>query len=306
VARGVASSGPKSQRLTFTSGTGEIGIENQDLNRWGMNFVRGKAFEGFVCVRAGRPAELFVALESRDGRKVYAEQRLKVSGRDWQKLSFSLKPDTADATSRFALKLKQPGSVTLGYAFLQPGDWGRFKGLPVRKDVAEGLIRQGITVLRQGGCMANAAEYRWKKMIGPRERRPPYAGWWYPHSSNGWGIFDFLNFCEAAGFLAIPDVNMGETPQDMVDFIEYVKGPVDSTWGRQRAADGHPAPYELKYLELGNEERVNEDYWLKFKPMAEAIWASDPDIILVVGDFAYGQKITDPFNFKGAAGRITT
>ena len=133
--------------------------------------------------------------------------------------------------------------MTVGYAFLQPGEWGRFKGLPVRKDVAEGLIDQGITVLRQGGCMANAPEYRWKKMIGPREHRPPYTGWWYPHSSNGWGIFDFLNFCEAAGFLAIPDVNMGETPQDMADFIEYVNGPAEQRVGSQaRRATGTRRP----------------------------------------------------------------
>jgi hypothetical protein len=301
-----AFSGRQSQRLTFTSGEGEIGIENQSLNRWGMNFLPGKTYEGFVCVRASQPTEFFVALESRDGGKVYAEKRLKVSAGDWQKLTFNLKPDAADKAGRFALKLKRAGSVTVGYAFLQPGDWGRFKGLPVRRDVAEGLIDQGITVLRQGGCMANASEYRWKKMIGPREQRPPYTGWWYPHSSNGWGIFEFLDFCEAAGFLAIPDVNMGETPQDMADFIEYVNGPASSAWGRKRAADGHPAPYRLKYLQLGNEEQVNEAYWQKFKPMAEAIWAKDQQIILVVGDFAYGQKITDPFNFRGAAGRITT
>lgn len=131
-------------------------------------------------------------------------------------------------------------------------------------------------------------------------------GWWYPQSSNGWGIFDFLNFCEAAGFLAIPDVNMGETPQDMADFVRYANGPRDSEWGRRRAADGHPKPYRLKHLQLGNEERVNEDYWQKFRPMAEAIWAADPEIILVVGDFAYGQTITDPSRFEGAAGGITS
>jgi hypothetical protein len=301
-----AYSGRQSQRLTFTGGEGEIGIENQSLNRWGMNLVRGKSYEGFVCVKATGRTELFVALESRDGTKVYAEKRLRVSEGGWQRLNFSLTPASADKAARFALKLKRPGSLVVGYAFLQPGEWGRFKGLPTRRDVAEGLIHQGITVLRQGGCMANAAEYRWKKMIGPREKRPPYVGWWYPQSSNGWGIFEFMNFCEAAGFLAIPDVNMGETPQDMADFVRYVNGPKESEWGRRRAADGHPKPYRLKYLQLGNEERVNEDYWQKFRPMAEAIWATDPDIILVVGDFAYGQPIADPFKFEGAAGRITS
>ena len=299
-------SGKQSQQIEFSDGQGEIGIENQGLNRWGMNFVRGKVYEGFLYVRAPTHSDFFVALESRDGAKSYAEKCLKAVGGDWQRLNFRLTPKASDSAGRFAIKLKQPGSMTVGYALLQPGGWGRFKGLPVRKDVAEGLSEQGITVLRQGGCMANATEYRWKKMIGPRERRPPYTGWWYPYASNGWGIFDFLNFCEAAGFVGIPDVNMGETPQDMADFMEYVNGPANSEWGRRRVADGHPKPYGLKYIELGNEERVNDDYASKFEALAKAIWAKDPKIILVVGDFAYTQTIQDPFNFHGAASRITS
>ncbi|HOW69180.1 MAG TPA: DUF1080 domain-containing protein [Phycisphaerae bacterium] len=298
--------GHQSQRITLTGGDGEIGVENQGLNRWGMSFVEGKPYEGWVWARAAKPTELSVALESREGDRVHAEARLAVSSDRWQKIEFALTPAATEKAGRFALKLKQPGSVVVGYALLQPGPWGRFKNLPTRKDVAEGLIDQGITVLRQGGCMVNHAEYRWKKMIGPRDRRPPYQGFWYPHSSNGWGILDFLNFCEAAGFLGVPDVNMGETPQDMADFIEYVNGPADSEWGGKRAADGHPAPYRLKYLELGNEEKVNEEYWQKFKPMAEAIWAKDADLILVVGDFWYGHPIVDPFNITGAAGGMTT
>ena len=165
---------------------------------------------------------------------------------------------------------------------------------------AEALVAQGLTVLRYGGSMVNYPEYRWKKMIGPPDRRPPYQGTWYPHSSNGWGIFDFLSFCEAAGFLGIPAVNMDESPSDMSDFMEYVNGPAGSGWVRQRAADGHRAPYGLKFLELGNEEAVNEDYWKRFKPLAEAIWAKDPAVILVVGDFAYDNAIVDPYNFSGA------
>ena len=299
-------SGRQSQQLTFTSGSGVIGVENKSLNRWGMNFIKGKAYEGYVYVRAYSPTDFVVALENGDGTRVYAEESLKVAGVKWQRLDFKLEPNAADPAGRFAIKLKEPGTVNVGYALLQPGEWGRFQGLPVRKDVALGLMDQGITALRLGGSMANAGEYRWKKMIGPREQRPPYEGWWYPHSSNGWGIFDFLNFCEAAGFLGIPDLNCNETPQDMADFVEYVNGPDDSKWGRRRVANGHPKPYGLKYVEIGNEERVDDTYWQKFQGIAEAIWARDSEIIPVVGDFAYGQTIKDPFDFRGAAAGITT
>ncbi len=297
--------GTQSQQVYFESGQGEWGIENQGLNHEGMNFVAGRDYEGCVWARSGRRTELVAALESRDGSQIYAETSVVVASDAWQRLDFTLTPDASDQLGCFALKLKQPGSVTLGHAFLQPGNWGRFKGLPVRRDVAEGLISQGITVLRYGGSMVNCDGYRWKNMIGPRDRRPPYLGTWYHYSSDGWGIPDFMNFCEAAGFEYVPAFNMGETPQDMADFIEYAKGKAGTRWGRQRVADGHPQPYRLRYVELGNEERVDEKYADKFEALARAIWAKDKDIIPVVGDFAYNKLIQDPFNFTGADSGIT-
>ncbi len=301
-----AFSGPQSQQITFDGGAGEMGIENQSLNRWGMNFVKGKTYEGYVYARAEKPAAFSVSLENREGSVVYAQKPLKLKAGDWQRVDFKLKPDSADTHGRFAIKLRQPGAITIGYAFLQPGAWGRFKNLPVRKDIAEGLIQQGVTVLRYGGSMVNNPEYRWKKMIGPRAFRPPYEGHWYPDASDGWGIFDFLNFCEAADFLGIPDFDINESPQDMADLLDYLNGPANSEWGKRRVADGHPKPYRLKYIELGNEERVDDEYYAKFKALAEVIWAKDPSIILIVGDFSYHRVITDPFHFSGADGGITT
>jgi hypothetical protein len=297
--------GRQSQRIAFLEGKGEFGVENQGLNRWGLSFVAGKPYEGYVWARAEKPADLFIALESPTGDKVYAQAKRAVAGKGWQRVKFALIPDRTDPGGRFTLKLKRPGAVVLGHAFLQPGKWGRFKGLPVRRDVVEGLIDQGLTVLRYGGSMVNCAEYRWKKMIGPRDRRPPYKGTWYPHSTNGWGIIDFLDLCEAAGFLAIPAFCMDETPQDMADFVAYVNGPKDSAWGKKRVADGHTAPYRLKYIELGNEERIDDNYFKRFKAIAEKVWAADPKIILVVGDFVYGRPITDPDRVQGAASGIT-
>lgn len=298
--------GAQSQRITLVSGAGELGVANQGLNRWGMAFTAGRPYEGCIVVRADAPAKVSVALENATGTRVYAEQMLSVTSHDWQHLDFTLTPSAGDRHGRLAITLRQPGSVVLGYVFLQPGAWGRFQGLPVRKDIVEGLRDQGITVLRYGGSMVNAAGYRWKKMTGPCDRRPPYAGTWYRYSSDGWGIPDFLNLCEAAGFLGVPDLNINETPQDMADFIDYVNGSTNSAWGAQRLADGHPQPYGLKYIELGNEERVDDAYFRKFKPLAEAIWARDPGIIIVVGDFSYHQIIVNPFSFGGADSGITS
>jgi hypothetical protein len=298
--------GKQCQCITFSEADGEIGVENQGLNRWGMSFVAGKPYDGIVWARCEQPCELHVALEARDGSRVYAQQQLGVTAGKWQRLTFSLTPHATDTRGRFTITLRKPGSVALGYAFLQPGSWGRFKGLPVRRDVVEGLIDQGITVLRYGGSMVNHPEYRWKKMLGPRDRRPNNPGCWYPYSSNGWGILDFISLCRAAGFLAIPAFNMDEMPQDMADFIEYVNGPATSVWGHRRVADGHPEPYYLSHMELGNEERVDENYYRKFKALAEAIWAKDPQVTLVVGDFVYSRPIQNPDHFTGAASNITS
>lgn len=297
--------GRQSQRIAFIEGTGRIGVENQGLNRWGMYFAEGKSYQGIVWARAEKPTNLFITLESRDGSRQLAEQHLPVKPGEWQRLNFTLTPNST-SSGRLALTLREPGSILLGYVFLQPGEWGRFKGLPVRRDVAEAMIDQGITVLRYGGSMINHAEYRWKNMIGPRDRRPPHRGTWYPYSSNGWGIPDFMNFCEAAGFEYIPAFNMDEAPQDMADFIRYAKSPADSQWGQRRAADDRMQPYKLHFIELGNEERIDENYFKKFKPLAEAIWKNDPNVILVVGDFDYREPIRDPFNFRGSASGITT
>jgi hypothetical protein len=187
--------GSQSQRITVTSGTGKFGVANRGLNHWGMAFVGGKDYEGVLDARADVLTPVTVALESADGMAIYAQTNLLVTSNNWQHLDFSLTPSTSDTNGRITISLTQPGSVVVGYAFLQPGAWGRFQNLPVRKDVADGLVTQGVTVLRYGGSMVNASGYRWKKMVGPRERRPPYTGTWYPYSSDGWAIPDFLNFC---------------------------------------------------------------------------------------------------------------
>ena len=186
-----AHSGKRSQKITFTGGAGEVGIENQGLNRWGLNLLEGKDYVGRVVVLAEQDTPLTVALESADGAHVYAEQMMNIPGdRNWHVVTFQCVPAATDAQGRFAIKLKRPGTVWVDYALLQPGDWGRYKGTQARRDIGEGLVTQGLTVLRYGGYMINTdwehevrcpgSGYRWKKMIGPRENRPPYLGTFLP------------------------------------------------------------------------------------------------------------------------------
>jgi alpha-L-arabinofuranosidase len=292
--------GRQSQVMAFNSGAGVIGIENRGLNREGLSLAGNKEYEGIICARAAKMTLLYLALESEDGKVLYAETSLTINTNEWKKYDFKLTPTLSAAHARFAISLHQRGEAELGYVFLQPGLWGRYKDLPVRKDVAEGLLREKITVLRYGGSMVNANGYRWKNMIGLRYKRPPYHGTWYPFSSNGWGIIDFLNLCEALHIAAVPAFNSSETPANMADFMEYVNGDERTTWGKKRIADGHPSPYHLKYIELGNEQFNNDTLTAQFKLLADAIWKKDADIQLIfcVSDNTHEDLSGDLLNFK--------
>ena len=282
--------GRQSQGVTFESGEGELGIDNAGLNRWGINLLEGRPYEGLIRVRCEKPTRLYVSLLSVDGSKRYAQAALRAEGNEdeYQRLSFTLTPDGSDEAGRFAITLREPGTVVVGYAFLQPGSWGRYKGLPFRKELVEALIAQGVKIVRYDGSMVNRCPdghlYRWKEMIGPRDLRKPYEGWFNPYATHGFGIIDLLDLCEAAGFLPVPGVRIDETPEDMADFVEYVNGPPNSQWGARRVADGHPRPYNLKHIEIGNEQKLDAEYCERFMVLAEAIWAKDPSITLLIAN----------------------
>lgn len=272
----------RSQKITFTGGRGEVGIENAGLTRWGLSLRAGKDYEGFLRVKSARPTEFDVSLRSADGKTVYATQKLKTAGGgEFEKLGFTLKPNATDANGRFAITLARPGEITLGYAFLQPGEWGRFKGLPIRKDLAEALVAQGIKLLRLNGGMIEVPGYRWKTLQGPRDTRPPFDGFYDRYCSSGYGPIEHLRFCEAAGFIPVIGLNISETPESVADFVAYATAPSDTPAGRRRAADGHPAPFHMPYYQVANETRFNEAYVEKFKKVAEAVWKVAPDITLV-------------------------
>jgi alpha-L-arabinofuranosidase len=273
--------GKQSQVIKFIGGQGAIGIENCGLNREGLSLTGQKLYEGNICIKVGKPTQLYIALENEDGSIIYAETRLAVNSSEWKKYDFRLVPSKSALHARLSITLRQPGEAELGYVFMQPGAWGRYQGLPVRKDVVEGLLKEKLTVMRYGGSMTLADNYSWKNMIGPRDKRRPYKGIWYPFSSNGWGIIDFMDLCEAMHITGIPDFRSGEMPQDMADFVEYANGGTNTVWGEKRAAAGHPQPYHLKYLELGNEQFNSEALTAKFKLLADAIWSKDPSIQII-------------------------
>lgn len=278
VATGTWHAGCPSQEVTFGGGEGEFGLDNAGLQRWGLNLVAGRPYEGLLRVKSPRAQTLWVSLRSHAG-SVLAEQALTLTAdaTAYQRVPFVLTPSAADAAGRFAVTLRAPGSVTLGYAFLEPGDWGRYQGLPIRRDLAEALLAQGLRVLRFNGGMIERPGYRWASQQGPRDERPPYDGFYDRWCSNGCGPAEIVAFGTAAGLTVIPGLNLDETPAAYADFVHYCNAPTDA----RRTAAGHPEPYPLRYLQVANESPLDRRYVDKFKQVAPAVWAVDPSLTLV-------------------------
>lgn len=165
----------------------------------------------------------------------------------------------------------------------------QFKGLPIRADIGNMLVAQGLTFLRYAGTMVNSPEYKFKNMIGDPDKRPPYRGHWNHYTTNGFGIEEFLKYCEVTSITPSFAVNIYETPQDMAEMVEYLNGAVSTPWGAKRAANGHPKPYGVKYIEIGNEEvifngdskKAYEEYVQRFNVLYSAMKQKDSTLKFV-------------------------
>jgi alpha-L-arabinofuranosidase len=277
------------QRVSHLGGSGVVGVANRGLNRWGIAVRKGEKLAGRLYVRGAAPsARLTVALQSADGLRTYARMTLAPAGIAWTRRDFALRPSATDPSARFAVWIERPGTVWIDQVYLSETGRRLFRRGPFRADIGGKLVHEGLSYLRYGGTMVNAPEYRWKKMIGDRDKRPQYKGQWYAHSSNGFGIEEFLQFCEAARIEPAFAINIDETPEDAADLVEYLNGPATSEWGAKRAANGHPNPYGVKYIEIGNEEALDGSeawyrrYLERFKLLYAAMCQRDPSIDYVI------------------------
>lgn len=285
-----AYNGKYAQIVELISGSGKVGVANLGLNRWGIAVRAGHKIQGRVYLKAEQlKGAVTVALESADGSKIYASQKLSVTGKDWEKYLFALTTNASDRQARLAIYITSKGKIWIDQVVLMGTGEDQFKGLPVRADIGKSIMDEGTTFLRYAGTMVNSPEYRFKKMIGDPDKRPPYRGHWNRYSTNGFGIEEFLQYCEATSITPCFTVNIYETPQDMADMVEYLNGSETTEWGAKRAKNGHPQAYGVKYIEIGNEEVIfngdkkegYQEYIERYKLLSEAMKQKDNSLILI-------------------------
>ena len=297
---------PVSLKLAVTQATKDqpAGVANSGY--WGIPVHPKTAYRASLWARAdaGFSGPVKVAIVSEDGRTVYASGIISGIASEWKKFEVTLKTGnvTPTAQAHFEVTLDQPGTVWLNLVSLFPPTWNnRPNGL--RKDIMQMLVDLNPKFLRFPGgnyVEGNKIEDRfpWQKTLGPIEERPGHACCWGYRSSDGMGLLEFLEWCEdmqAEPLLAVyagyslggEHVKAGPELEPYVrealDEIEYVMGDTNTTWGARRAKDGHPAPFNLTHVEIGNEDYFEQakTYDARYAQISDAIRAKYPQLKLI-------------------------
>ncbi len=255
-------------------------------------------------------------LEAKDGT-LLGSTRFEVTERAWRHFSATITANRTDPEARLVLLCLGKGGVGFDEISLFPKKTFRNRPNGLRADLAETIAALKPRFVRfPGGCLVHGNGlgnmYRWKDTIGPIEQRRGQANLWGYHQSVGLGYFEYFQFCEDIGAKPLPVVPAGvccqnsghglgqaglplaDMPayiQDVLDLIEWANGPVDSTWGSKRAAAGHPAPFGLQYLGVGNEDQITPDFAERFQMIYAAVKAKHPEITVIgtAGPFPKGE-----------------
>lgn len=291
------------------------GIENEGF--FGIGVKAGEGYRFSVWAR-GENQKIRVELvntASMGESQVMTSDVMEINSREWRKYEMVVTPKETFAKAHLRIYLVSDGSVDLEHVSLFPVDtWkGRKNGL--RKDLAQALADTKPGVFRfPGGCIVEgtdlATRYNWKNSVGPVENRPLNENRWnytfqhrlYPDyfQSYGMGFFELFQLAEDMGAEPLPVVNcglacqyqnnsedahvkvadLGSYVQDALDLIEFANGDTTTEWGRLRAEMGHAAPFNLKFIAVGNEQ-WGEEYPARLKVFVEAIRKAYPDIKII-------------------------
>ncbi len=275
---------------------------------WGMNMVKGDSYTFRAAVRAdGFPGALTVKLLNAAGVEL-AVGRVSDFGRDWKYHTLSLTAKEGDPQAKLQIVGSGQGTLFLDMVSLLPDKTWKNHGL--RVDLAESLNALRPSFMRfPGGCWVEGDDMahmnHWKNTIGNIDTRTPLWNIWGYYATHGLGFQEYLQLAEDLGATPLFNINVGmshrevipmdrmdQWVQDALDAIEYANGPTNSVWGARRAAAGHPQPFKLRYMEIGNENggRAYRERWPLF---VKAIREKYPYIQLVANHWE-GSYPTNP------------
>lgn len=281
---------------------GRVAIVNEGF--WGMNAIAGDVYNLSFYLRTDNnfKGPLTVSLQTADNKILASHTFTGTRHPLWKKYSCQLVPAQSDPKAKLVLSFGSGGTCWLDFVSLFPAKTfkGRVNGL--RNDIASLIDSLRPSFIRwPGGCFVEGITIEsapnWKNTIGPVEKRPGTFSPWGYWSSDGLGYHEYLQFCEDvhadalfvfnAGVSCeyrsgtfVPDDSIAPYIQNALDAIEYAIGPVTSTWGRVRAENGHPAPFPLKYVEVGNEQH-GPRYAKRYNVFYDAIHQRYPDITIM-------------------------
>lgn len=288
---------PQRKEHSLRVEAGEGVIERHGIYQPRIPIKSGLEYRGYLWLRTTDYAgNVTVSLESdRDQREVYAAANVDPIGSgEWRRYEFSLRPTRNDLWARFAILFPGKGTVWIDQVSLLPAD---VAAGGVRREVFEKIRLLKPAFIRwPGGNVAQ--DYRWRWGIGPRDQRVTWTNlsWKNEPEPSDFGTDEFVLFARAVGAEPSITVNVegrGATAEEAAAWVEYCNGPVTSKYGRMRAANGHAAPFGVKYWEVGNEiwgdwvrgHSDAETYARNYNRYAQAMRAVDPSIKLIaVGD----------------------
>lgn len=283
-------------KLTVTTPGTRVGVANDGY--WGIPVTPTTTYRVSFYAKAssGFSGPLTVDIESQDGSTTFAKAQSASIDSTWRKYSLTLQTGlaTPGTGNRFVISAKSAGTVWLNLVSLFPPTYNdRPNGN--RIDLMQTLGALKPAFLRfPGGNYLDPGHYQWKITLGPIDQRPGHQGAWGYRSSDGLGILEFLEWCEDLGMeplLAVSDgrgwlpnnADISPLVQDAMDEIEYVMGDQTTPWGAKRASDGHPAPFVLHYVEIGNEDFFDDPtvYNTRFAAFSDAIRAKYSQLQLI-------------------------
>lgn len=313
------------------SNTGFDGISLKQGEDYNLSF--------YVRLDGNKKRRFTVSLGNDDA--IAEKVAVNVKPGEWHKIDLRLHCNRDMTDGRLNIEIPANTSCALDMISLFPADTYKNRRNGLRRDLAEALDSLHPRFVRfPGGCVAHGDGidniYDWKGSIGPLESRRPLRNLWGYHQTRGLGYHEYFEFCEDMGATplpvlaagvpcqnsgrawcgshdehttlgqqdGIPEEMMDQYIQDILDLIEYANGPVTSEWGAKRAANGHPEPFNLKYLGIGNEDMITEVFETRFRQIYDAVTKAHPEIIVVgtVGpfyegtDYDEGWRIADELN----------